>query len=232
MTRAGPGRPRLTSPRRPGTTARAEILDAAAELFSTRGFATTSTRQIADAVGIRQASLYNHFATKNDILATLLDATIAPTVEFDESLDDSEPAAVLLCALTWFDAAQLCAGRWNLGALYMLPEVRSEPFEAFREGRLRLARRYRDLAAEVLGGGPLAGSDPRAELPFRLVESVIDIRADRQMDEQVIDAQLPEILATAALTVLGRPAEDVVDRARALVVGVADESLEAVLAQE
>ncbi|MEE2061435.1 TetR/AcrR family transcriptional regulator [Rhodococcus artemisiae] len=227
MTRAGPGRPRLTSPRRPGTTARAEILDAAAELFSTRGFATTSTRQIADAVGIRQASLYNHFATKSDILATLLDATIAPTVEFDESLDDSEPAAVLLCALTWFDAAQLCAGRWNLGALYMLPEVRSEPFESFRQGRLRLARRYRDLAVEVLGG-----SDPRAELPFRLVESVIDIRADRQMDEQVIDAQLPEILATAALTVLGRPTEDVVDRARALVVGVADDSLGAVRAQE
>lgn len=227
MTRAGPGRPRLTSPRRPGNTARAEILDAAAELFSTRGFATTTTRQIADAVGMRQASLYNHFATKNDILATLLHDTIAPTVEFDESLDDTEPAEVLLCALTWFDAAQLCAGRWNLGALYLLPEVRTDPFETFRRGRLRLARRYRDLAVEVLGGGMLAGRDPRADLPFRLVESVIDIRAD----EHPIDARLPETLATAALTVLGRPS-DVVDRARALVVGLASESLGVVRACE
>lgn len=223
MTRAGPGRPRLTNARRPGNTARAEILDAAAELFSTRGFATTTTRQIADAVGMRQASLYNHFATKNDILATLLDATIAPTVEFDESLDDSTPAAVLLCALAWFDAAQLCAGRWNLGALYMLPEVRSEAFETFRQSRLRLARRYRDLAVEVLGGGADVACDPRAELPFRLVESVIDIRADRQMDT-AIDAQLPETLAIAALTVLGQRPEDVVDQAWALMIGVAADS--------
>ncbi|HET8994887.1 MAG TPA: helix-turn-helix domain-containing protein [Rhodococcus sp. (in: high G+C Gram-positive bacteria)] len=232
MTRVGPGRPRLTSPRRPGDTARAEILDAAAELFSTRGFATTTTRQIADAVGIRQASLYNHFATKNDILVTLLHDTVTPTVEFDESLDDAEPADVRLCALTWFDAAQLCAGRWNLGALYLLPEIRTEPFDTFRLGRLRLARRYHDLAVEVLGGGTLAGGDPRADLPFRLVESVIDIRADRQMDGQTIDAQLPETLATAALTVLGRTDVGIIDRARALLVGVSVDSLSAVRARE
>jgi AcrR family transcriptional regulator len=201
-------------------------------LFSTRGFATTTTRQIADAVGIRQASLYNHFATKNDILVTLLHDTVTPTIEFDESLDDAEPADVRLCALTWFDAAQLCAGRWNLGALYLLPEIRTEPFDTFRLGRLRLARRYHDLAVEVLGGGTLAGGDPRADLPFRLVESVIDIRADRQMDGQTIDAQLPETLATAALTVLGRTDVGIVDRARALLVGVSVDSLSAVRARE
>lgn len=216
MTHAGPGRPRLREPRRPGATARAEILDAAAELFTTRGFASTSTRLIADAVGIRQASLYNHFATKNDILVALLEDTVEPTIEFDASLDDNHPPAVRLCALAWFDTAQLCAGRWNLGALYLLPEVRTERFGHFRAEREQLAIRYRDLATEIVGE-----NDPRAGLPFRLVESAIAIRAD---DERV-DAKLPEMLATASLDVLGvGDTAAVKRRARALVIGVPDPS--------
>ena len=49
------------------------ILEAALELFSTRGFDATSTGQIADAVGIRKSSLYNHFRSKEDILDTLIE---------------------------------------------------------------------------------------------------------------------------------------------------------------
>lgn len=215
VSHAGPGRPRLHAPRRPGNTARAEILDAAAELFTTRGFATTSTRLIAEAVGIRQASLYNHFATKNDILVALLEDTVAPTLDFADDLDGTLSPEVRLCALAWFDAAQLCAGRWNLGALYHLPELRTEPFASFRSDRERLMFRYRELAALLVGA-----SDPRVDLPFRLVESVIATRADTGE----VDASLPETVATAALTALGvgDPAS-VTGAARALVVGVPGE---------
>ena len=78
ITRAG--RPRLTTQRRPGTTARDEILDAAGELFTTLGYTGTSTRTIAEAVGIRQASLYHYFKTKDDILCALLSQTVTPTL--------------------------------------------------------------------------------------------------------------------------------------------------------
>ena len=37
-----------------------EILEASLELFSVQGFESTSISQIADAVGIRKASLYSH----------------------------------------------------------------------------------------------------------------------------------------------------------------------------
>lgn len=50
------------------------ILDTALDLFSTNGFEATSTGQIADAVGIRKSSLYNHFRSKEDILDTLIDS--------------------------------------------------------------------------------------------------------------------------------------------------------------
>ena len=45
-----------------------EILEASLELFSVQGFEATSISQIADVVGIRKASLYSHFASKQAIL--------------------------------------------------------------------------------------------------------------------------------------------------------------------
>ena len=44
----------------------------AERLFAARGYAAVSMRDIAEAVGIRVGGLYNHFATKQDILRDLL----------------------------------------------------------------------------------------------------------------------------------------------------------------
>lgn len=50
-----------------------QILDVALDLFAVRGYEATSISQIADAVGIRKASLYSHFTSKQDILDTLIE---------------------------------------------------------------------------------------------------------------------------------------------------------------
>ena len=50
-----------------------QILDVALDLFSIRGYEATSISQIADAVGLRKASLYSHFTSKQDILDTLVE---------------------------------------------------------------------------------------------------------------------------------------------------------------
>ncbi|MFI5780515.1 TetR/AcrR family transcriptional regulator [Nocardia sp. NPDC051570] len=204
MTQLGPGRPRLEPRRRHGPTPRAEILDAAAELFTTRGYASTSTRSIADAVGIRQASLYHHFAAKDDILDALLDETITGPLELARRLRaDPAPPAVRLYALARFDVHQLCAGRWNLGALYLLPELRAQRFEGFRRRRDELRGHYEELAAAVAAGS----APPQAwVLPFRLVESVINMRSD----DGVAPASAPRLIPDAVLYLLGRhddPAE-------------------------
>ena len=49
-----------------------EILEASLELFSVQGFEATSISQIAGAVGIRKASLYSHFESKQAILGALV----------------------------------------------------------------------------------------------------------------------------------------------------------------
>lgn len=47
------------------------ILQKAATMFRQRGFAATSMRDLAEAVGIEAASLYNHIRSKNEILETI-----------------------------------------------------------------------------------------------------------------------------------------------------------------
>ena len=198
MRSDGPGRPRLEQSRRPGKTAREEILDAAAELFTDLGYASTSTRRIADAVGVRQASLYHHFRTKDDILDALLTGTVDEPLRLAvELLGEKGPAAPRLHALVVADVTQLCASRWNLGALYLLPELRLDRFEQFRLLRAELRGRYRSLAAEVIAeyDGPADADD----LPFRLVESVINQRSD---DIDCRDDQ-PWVIADGALRTLG-----------------------------
>ena len=58
-----------------GNTKR-EILEASLELFSVQGFEATSISQIAGAVGIRKASLYSHFESKQAILDALVQAVL------------------------------------------------------------------------------------------------------------------------------------------------------------
>jgi AcrR family transcriptional regulator len=198
---AGPGRPRLVEQRRRGATARDEILDAAAEFFTTRGYSGTSTRMIAEAVGIRQASLYHHFKTKDDILEALLQDTVLAPLEVANALLEADGSALeRLQRLARFDAGQLAGSRWNLGALYALPELRTERFAEFRSARSDLARIYAQLAGEVLGNH----TDPRRHLPFRLVESVISMRSDEMVGALGADSleDLVTVLVDSAELVL------------------------------
>ena len=52
------------------------ILSAALDLFSTQGYEATSISQIAEAVGIRKASLYSHFDSKQAILDALIERVL------------------------------------------------------------------------------------------------------------------------------------------------------------
>jgi AcrR family transcriptional regulator len=183
VTSAGPGRPRSQQPSRPGATAREEILDAAAELFTTQGFANTSTRSIADAVGIRQSSLYHHFKTKDDILEDLLEGTVAGGLRFARAVaalpSTEAEAGSRLHAVALFDGTQLCSARWNLGVLYHLPEARSGRFARFLADRQELRNLYGELGAGLSPANPAAdlGAGP-GDLAFRLVESLVNLRAD------------------------------------------------------
>ncbi|MCL5995228.1 MAG: TetR/AcrR family transcriptional regulator [Chloroflexi bacterium] len=59
-------------PRRRPAQRRAEILEAAAEVFARKGFERATTKEIAAQAGVSEGTLYNYFGGKRDILLALL----------------------------------------------------------------------------------------------------------------------------------------------------------------
>lgn len=83
--------PLEAAPRRGAVTA-ARILDAAEELFAERGYAGTTLRDVAERVGLRIPSLYNHFPSKDALYAAVLARGIGPVAELLSKLAET-PAA-------------------------------------------------------------------------------------------------------------------------------------------
>jgi AcrR family transcriptional regulator len=57
----------------PGQERREAIIAAAITLFSQKGFRGTTTREIAAAVGVSEPVLYQHFATKSELYAAIIE---------------------------------------------------------------------------------------------------------------------------------------------------------------
>jgi AcrR family transcriptional regulator len=60
---------------------REEILEAAAQIFSQKGFHGASMQDIAEAVQLQKASLYHHVASKQEILLEILDDALDLLIE-------------------------------------------------------------------------------------------------------------------------------------------------------
>ena len=66
------GRPRKTAGERDDGNRRRELVAGAARLFRQQGFAATSTRDIAAAVGMRSGSPFYHFESKEALLGAVM----------------------------------------------------------------------------------------------------------------------------------------------------------------
>ena len=74
-------------------TARQRILDTAAGLLSTRGYGETSLRLLASEVGIKAASLYYHFDSKEALYVEVLQAGMDIMIDRFEEVDDSRESS-------------------------------------------------------------------------------------------------------------------------------------------
>lgn len=63
-----------------------DILSAAAQIFSQKGFHAASMQDIAQAVNLQKASLYHHVSSKQDILLALLDRALDLLIEHIEQV--------------------------------------------------------------------------------------------------------------------------------------------------
>lgn len=213
-----PGRPRVIPRATRALAPRDEILQAAAELFVNRGFAATSTRDIAEKVGIRQASLYYHFEGKPGILAELLELSVRPSLEKVEAIElecSADVPEAALYRLALIDADTLATVPHNIGRLYRMPDVRSsEVFEGFQPALQELTAAYGRLGAGVVSG-PVAATVGLNQLGALLIQAVEVVIRMRSRGDEVTRADARGIAATC-LRICGASEERIVRAAGAI----------------
>jgi AcrR family transcriptional regulator len=140
---------------------RAEIVTASARIFAEHGYAGVGMRQIADAVGIRGASLYHHFPAKEEILyAICLTVTREPNEENLPLLDAAGTPARRLATLVRAHLRHLAGRRVeHLVALHELASLTAAHRAEIDGYRRFYQRRVRDVVAAGMRSGEFGVPD-------------------------------------------------------------------------
>lgn len=171
-------------PDRLAASPREQILEAAARLFTSKGYAATSTREIADAVGVRQPSLYHYFNGKPGILTELLERSVRPDLDTIERIEAVCPVAapeVALYLLALTDVYALAAAPHNACVLHRMPDVRNDDaYHQFRDMLPDLGQAYGRLGLAVLDDAlaTTLGVDQVRIMLTSAVEVVLSARRD------------------------------------------------------
>jgi AcrR family transcriptional regulator len=127
---------------------RQRLLDEAQRLFRERGYAATSLEQIADAAGVTKGAIYGHFASKEDLLLSAIEAT--PTPDYGAVVNDrarplrerlAEFGRAMAVDEATTDKAGLAVSLEFIAALLRNPDAR-------RRYSADLQRRLAELAAD------------------------------------------------------------------------------------
>jgi AcrR family transcriptional regulator len=183
--RPGPYNRAMAPPTTGNGNTKSRLFATAGELFRTKGFAATTTREIAAALGIQKATLYHHIRRKEDLLYELcLDSLEHMNRTADEVLSqDGEPVDRLRNLIA---AHVVTALEERDQHATMLTELRSLP-DAERAEVVGRRRQYEtridETIAEAQRAGQIrtcsigrsSGSDPTAGTRPR--SSVVSTRA-------------------------------------------------------
>ncbi len=91
-TRRPRGRPRKTAEELDDGNRRRKLMDGAAKLFRTQGFAATSTRDIAAAAGMHSGSPFYHFESKSALLYAVMSEGMTMATQSQQQALDALPA--------------------------------------------------------------------------------------------------------------------------------------------
>jgi AcrR family transcriptional regulator len=139
---------------------RAEILAAAARIFADKGYANTTTREIAEAADVAEGTLYNYFANKREILLAIALETEAPmeaAVMATEHIQDRDSVVFLVERALNLQESQVEFWR-SLLAEAWVDDAILQQFVAIRLQRTH--RRLTAFIAERVADGLLRMVDP------------------------------------------------------------------------
>ncbi|MFM7718385.1 MAG: TetR/AcrR family transcriptional regulator [Actinomycetota bacterium] len=183
----------------PATGTRHHILVIASDLFAIHGYHGTTTREIAEAVGIRQPSLFHHFPSKSAIMEALLEHDLMVAVPAAERIARSSGSApARLYAYLVQDVEHLTTSDYNLTGVYT-EEMRSSP-EFVRWHSLR--HRVHEVIETIVEDGRAAGDFLPFPAPF-VREAILGILgraiARHSGRRTPPDPRLPDDVSTVVL---------------------------------
>lgn len=150
------------------TDGRGAILNAAAQLFSERGYPQSSIRAIAAAAGIESSSLYYHFKSKEDILYAVEEEAFSRlTAHMKEALSDKiDPWERLSAACITHVQSILENREYITVTTKELPQDQSpESQQKF----LDLRERYEDIFRQIVAELPLNSQVDRKYFRLALI---------------------------------------------------------------
>ena len=132
------------------TSTRGRILLAASVLFAQRGYFGTSTRDIADAVRIRQPSLFHHFQAKHEVFRALVEMDLGPSIDrMNQRLTEQSTWAEKLHLAIACDVREILAQPFDARGLYQDAVLALDEFADERAG---IALFHEQLERVVDGG--------------------------------------------------------------------------------
>jgi TetR/AcrR family transcriptional regulator, cholesterol catabolism regulator len=127
------------------------ILKKAAAMFREKGFAATSMRDLAEAVGIEAASLYNHIRSKNEILeAICFDVANIYNTTIETIEGSSQKSIAKIEQLLRFHIKQMTG---NYEAVYVSDREWKHLEEPYLSNFQNQRRNYRKKFASIIEDG-------------------------------------------------------------------------------
>jgi AcrR family transcriptional regulator len=187
---------------RSGATADA-IMREAATLFTRKGFHGTSTREIADAVGIRQPSLFHHFESKAEIAKALLeyDRKRSPGLSGHLDLPDAPPPVRLYQGVRREVQVELTSD-YDLRGLYLSSILDEPEFEPWKKAVDRSLAQTTATIRDGIATGDFIDQDPT--LAVDVIDAVIN-QAVRWTPDQPQRVRPSDMAALIMRLVLKRP---------------------------
>ncbi|HYM51791.1 MAG TPA: TetR/AcrR family transcriptional regulator [Candidatus Limnocylindrales bacterium] len=140
---------------------RERILFEASFLFARRGFHATTTREIAEAVGIRQPSLFHHFESKGSIAEALLQWDLGHILPYAQALASKEgSAAVRLYSYLIHDLKHLTLAPYNLNGIYAEDVMGDPAFSRWAKRRVELHSVVERIVRQGMEAGELVNMRP------------------------------------------------------------------------
>jgi AcrR family transcriptional regulator len=198
---------------------RERILRQASQLFARKGYTGTSTREIAAAVGIRQPSLFHHFASKREIVETLLAYSVEDAAETARRHARARgPAAERLYHFVFEDIAYLCRSPYDLSGVHVTEIMQDDDFTFWHERLERLHGAIRDMVRQGVERGEFVDVDPTFAQEMITAMNIVNIkRYSGRSPESVEDvARMSANFALRALLRDGEELNEIAERALAL----------------